>query len=707
MKTTDINHRILLIDDNPAIHQDFNKILAGEPSTDPNFAEAKAAFFDEAPAAQSSAGFQIDSAFQGQEGLAKIETALSEGQPYAMAFVDVRMPPGWDGIETIRNIWNKYPELQVVICTAYSDYSWEEIIRCLGQSDSLLILKKPFDNAEVLQLAHALTKKWTLTQQARLRLEDLDRAVTERTEELRASEERFAKAFKSNPLPMAIQSTLTEEFLDVNDSFVALCGYAREELVGSTPTALGFWQDAAIYEKFLLAIQQNKSVRDFRTSWKIKSGELRQALVFAELFSLGIQPCLLTLVQDVSDRVNLEAQLRQAQKMEAVGQLAAGVAHDFNNILTIVQGHLGLVLASKKIPAPEDYSVKQALAASERAGNLTRQLLAFSRKQIIERKPVKLEALLAQLGGMLQRLIGEQILTEFLIPSGLPAIHADPCNIEQVIMNLALNARDAMPKGGRLTFSAEVIDRVTSRSFFNPEAGEGRFVCLSVTDTGCGMDAATRSHIFEPFFTTKEIGKGTGMGLATVYGIIKQHRGWLEVDSEVGHGTTFRVYLPISPESAGTTLITRQEAVPIACKGNETILAVEDEPALREFVQCILETHGYRVLTAGSGPTALKIWQQYSGQICLLLTDMVMPGGMSGKDLAQAIGRQSPDLKVIFMSGYSLDLVGEDRECKVGFSLLPKPYQGQALVNAVRACLDTADPNGVAEDKRWLLAGAV
>jgi PAS domain S-box-containing protein len=705
MRTPEVNHRILLIDDNPAIHEDFKKILGGCRGTDEALAAATAAFFDEAPRAASARVFELDSAFQGREGLAKIKTACEEGRPYAMAFVDVRMPPGWDGVETIGHIWKEHPELQVVICTAYADYSWEEITKNLRQADSLLILKKPFDNVEVLQMAHALTKKWTLAQQAKERVEDLERLVMERAEELRASDARFAKAFQSNPLPMAIQTLRDERFVDVNDSFLKLCGQDRENVVQRTPAELALWPNAARHEQVMKQIVEHKSAREMKCSFRNKAGEVRETLLYAELFDLNGQACLLTLLQDISERLSLESQLRQSQKMKAVGQLAAGVAHDFNNILTIVQGHLGLVAMSDKLGALEQHSVKQALLASERASNLTRQLLAFSRKQVIERKPVSLHELVDQLGGMLKRLIGDHIHMELLCPRGLPPIDADPCNIEQVIMNLVVNARDAMPDGGRLTVSAAAVEVDDAVAAGNPEASAGHFVCLSIVDTGCGMDAALRARIFEPFFTTKDVGKGTGMGLATVYGIVKQHKGWLEVNSEVGKGTTFRVYFPVSNGTPDASLMQSPAAPTAPGCGNETILLVEDEPGLRELFNSVLSQQKYRVLTAATAAEALALWETHANAISLLLTDMGLPGGISGKELAERLVREKPGLKVICTSGYSADALGDNAHAAGACPLLQKPYTPELLIKTVRNCLDAEYLRGGVINNRWATAG--
>src|ERR1051325_3913261 len=390
------NRRILIIDDNRAIHEDFRKILLPQGLDNP-MASARAELFGDEVERPGLAAFEIDSAFQGQEGLEMVRRALEQGRPYAMAFVDVRMPPGWDGVETITHLWKHYSDLQVVICTAYSDYSWAEMIERLGQSDRLLILKKPFDNVEVLQLAHALTNKWMLTQQAKCTLEDLGRLVAERTRELQAvnedlqreiderkqaeqslrlSEERFSKAFRASPLPMIIQSIGTERLVDVNESFVALTGLERRLALGFTPCNLRLWESPERYAGMLDTLRAEKSLRNFESVIRTGAGELRTVLVWAELFQLGGDSHVLFLMQDRTEQVELEQQLRQAQKMEAVGQLAAGVAHDFNNILTIIQCHVSLQLNATSLDARIENSLRQISDASARAASLTRQLLA-------------------------------------------------------------------------------------------------------------------------------------------------------------------------------------------------------------------------------------------------------------------------------------------------------------------------------------------
>ncbi len=390
---------------------------------------------------------------------------------------------------------------------------------------------------------------------------------------------------------------------------------------------------------------------------------------------------------DVTDMLSLEAQLRHAQKLESVGQLAAGVAHDFNNILTVIQGYSEFLLVCCKDDETIRKPLKQIGDAAKRAASLTRQLLAFSRKQVIQPKVQSLNWVLQNLGNMLPRLLGEDILLETNYLPGLPQIEADTGMLEQIVMNLAVNARDAMPKGGKLfigTTAAVIDENYSSR---HPESRTGTFVCLTVTDTGCGMDSKTMERIFEPFFTTKEVGKGTGLGLATVYGIVKQHRGWLHVSSEVGMGTTFKTYLPAIAAAEEVILATPSTPAPVE-GGQETILLVEDEPVVRELVREILQTYQYRVIEAGSGVEALRIWDEHNGQFDLLLTDIVMPEGLNGRELAEQLRRRKPRLKVIFSSGYSAESSG--KELRDGdTSFLAKPYRPQELAQLVRRRLDT------------------
>lgn len=704
------NHRILIIDDNPAIHEDFRKVLAGTQRALLDAIDAdEAALFGHERRQSHHVDFEIDSAFQGAEGLEKARAAAAEGRPYAMAFVDVRMPPGWDGIETIGRIWKECPDIQMVICTAYSDFSWDEITAAIDCTDNVLILKKPFDSVEALQLAHALTRKWQLTQLVRRQVADLDNLVAERTAELRntnerlkseiaerktaeealrRSEERFSKAFHASPLPMCIQDSASGKLVDVNSRYEALTGFSRAELLEGSGEKPDIWSERSTTARIQREVAAHGTFRDLAAGVCTRRGETRDTLVAAEEFALGNQPHVLLILQDMTERFRIEGQLRQAQKMEAVGQLAAGIAHDLNNLLTVILGNTSLQLGASPLDKALEHSLRQIDRAGERAATLTQQLLAYSRKQIIKRRPLDLNSTVEHAVSMLRRVIGEHIAIETTLAANLPAIHADPTNLDQVIMNLAINARDAIGEAGTLTFRSELREVTTAHLTDQPEGRQGSFVCLVVADTGCGMDPATLERLFEPFFTTKDQGKGTGMGLATVYGIVQQHDGWVEVESAPGRGTTIRIYFPLALNGSVANPTVQPEpvkALPAATAA--TILVVEDEEMLREYVTTVLQSLGYRVLSAANGPEALAIWAKERSNVELLLTDIVMPNSISGRQLANRLTQERSDLRVIFTSGYSSELIGPEFEEQSDYFFLPKPFLADKLANTVATCL--------------------
>ena len=397
---------------------------------------------------------------------------------------------------------------------------------------------------------------------------------------------------------------------------------------------------------------------------------------------------------DVTDVLNLEAQFRHAQKLESVGQLAAGVAHDFNNILTVIQGYSECLLARGSTDPGAVGPLKQISDAAKRAAALTRQLLMFSRKQVIQTKVLDLNLVLQNLANMLLRLLGEDVTLVADYCAQLPRIEADTGMLEQIVMNLAVNSRDAMPKGGKLHISTSEVMIDEGYVGHHTDARIGSFVCLTVSDTGCGMERKTLERIFEPFFSTKEVGKGTGLGLATVYGLVKQHQGWIEVSSTVGVGTTFKIYFPVAVRDCDQSDCA-QPASESVRGGKETILVVEDEPVLREMVCEILKQYHYRVIEAGSGVEALRVWDEFDGQVDLLLTDMVMPEGMSGRELAVQLKKRKPQLKVVYSSGYSPDSNGRELG-QHDTVFLAKPYLPPQLARTVRKSLDSL-PRQVSE----------
>jgi PAS domain S-box-containing protein len=399
----------------------------------------------------------------------------------------------------------------------------------------------------------------------------------------------------------------------------------------------------------------------------------------------GEPPVFTGFIRDISESKQLEAQLRQSQKLEAVGQLAGGVAHDFNNLLTVIHGHASLLLPEMQTTERRD-SIRQIIDAAERAGSLTRQLLAFSRKQVLQTADLALNVIVSSMVRLLQRILGEDIGLQIDLSPADAFVRADASMMEQVILNLAINARDAMPRGGQLSLRTTVAEFDTHSIPEHTDARAGRFVRLSVIDTGCGVPADILPHIFEPFFSTKGMERGTGLGLATVYGIVKQHHGWVMVHSAVDSGTTFDVYLPAVeiPEKSASP----REPEPSGAGGNETILIVEDEAPVRRLARVILQRRGYTVLEAESGPAAIAVWQEHQGHVDLMLTDMVMPHGLSGLDLAERFLAERSSLKVIVTSGYSVDLAGKEITQTERLRFLAKPYSVLELAGAVRAMLD-------------------
>ena len=513
------------------------------------------------------------------------------------------------------------------------------------------------------------------------------RNVTERKlaeETLRKSEERFSKAFRNNPLAISISTETEGRYLDVNDAFLNLLGYQREDVIGRTAAELRFWTEPLDRLEMVRELKENKQVARHQTQYTTTKGEIRDAEVWAESIELDGQLCMLGITRDVTDMRQLEAQLRQTQKMEAVGRLAAGVAHDFNNILGIILGYSDLSLGLIAPENPVNRYLSETKKAAKRAAVLTQQLLAFSRQQVVFPKVLDLNAVVQNITNMFLRLVGEDIEIEFRPATSLGSIKVDPGQIEQIMMNLVVNARDAMPGGGKIIIETEQTDLGEEYVAQHPGSQVGKHVVLKVCDTGCGMDEDTKSQIFEPFFTTKGIGKGTGLGLSTVYGIVKQSEGYITVRSTPGKGTTFEVYFPSVGEKAQEFVLSHEKGeLP---RGSETILVVEDDKNLREITIKLLEDGGYRVVDAKDADDALRVIAASQPEIDLLLTDIIMPT-MSGPELVKRAWQSHPNLRALFMSGYTGDLVMRHNLAIHEHSFLEKPFTKRLLLTKVRAVL--------------------
>jgi signal transduction histidine kinase len=569
------NHRILVIDDNRAIHTDFRRVLT---PVDDHYDEAADEFFGNATPRRSRPAFEIDSAYQGAEGVAALSRAVEERRPYAVAFVDVQMPPGMDGVEAIEHLWRLDPDLQVVICTAHCDYSWEDLIDRLGHSDRLLVLKKPFDPIEPLQLACALCEKWKLVREAQDRLVDTERIVDERTRDLRASNER--------------------------------------------------------------------------------------------------------LEAEILQRKDAESQLLRAQRLESIGTLASGIAHDLNNML-------GPILMSAELLRLESTEENAELlsmieTSAERAAQVVKQVLTFARGLEGERLPLAPKLLIREIEKIVAETFPRVIVLESCVPGDLNLIEGDPTQLHQVLLNLCVNARDAMPAGGALRIEADNFAVDEPHAAMTPGARPGHYVRIRVSDTGTGIPRHLVEKIFDPFFTTKPLGAGTGLGLSTTLGIVRAHQGFIDLTSEPGKGTTFGIFLPAARETAPVLASARAAPAP---KGHgELILVVDDESAIRKVTESVLNQNGYRTLSAANGAEAIALFSHELHHIDAVFTDLVMPV-VDGVTLCRVLQKMDPEVRILAVTGH-----GDEGDLKALHSLgieiiLQKPFNSDSLLSAIHQIL--------------------
>ena len=511
----------------------------------------------------------------------------------------------------------------------------------------------------------------------------IDVTARKRAEEsIRSSEERY-RSLVEHAVFGIYRTDAEGRFVEANQALATMLGYASAgDLIGRDISA--FYQDPAERPRLVSQYASIDRIEGVDVRWKRRDGSPLVVRLTGRPIRAGEgTPSFEMIVEDVSERKALEQQFRQAQKMEAIGRLAGGVAHDFNNLLTAMGGYSDLLLEQLADGDPRRHDVIEIKKAADRATALTRELLAFSRKQILQPQAVDLSIVLEGLKPLLRRLIGEDVEVLAIPAAKIGLVRADRVQIEQVIMNLAVNARDAMPSGGRLTIETRDVTFGPDRAGAHQVVPPGRYAMLAVTDTGCGMDAEVKSHLFEPFFTTKEAGKGTGLGLATVYGIVKQSGGHIYVDSEPQQGSTFEIYLPCLEQQTAAAGSSR----PGLLTGTETILLAEDEDAVRNLTRSVLTRQGYRVLEARTGSEALAVAARFPERIDLLLTDVVMPE-MGGRELSRHLLMKRPDIKVLYTSGHADDTVVRTLTLEPGMSFLTKPFTPEGLTATVREVLD-------------------
>jgi two-component system NtrC family sensor kinase len=590
------NSRLLIIDDNRAIHDDFRKILCEDDSLSRKFEETAAALFGEAPRPPSNgaASFQLSSAYQGKDGLGLVQKAVQQGQPFAMAFVDVRMPPGWDGVETTARIWEVDPDLQVVICTAYSDYSWSEMLEKLGRSDRLLILKKPFDNVEVLQLANSLARKWELLQESKGKVAWLEEMVAARTAQIVHEQEKFKDIFESSPDGI-FQTTAEGRYLAANPALAGICGYAtpKEMMEQVTDVQNQLYADPQQRAEFVRRLEVERVVRGFELEVKCKNGSRKWVSVTAckvvnpdgtMLYYQGFVVDITAQKSAQKERDWMEAQLRQAQKLESVGQLAAGIAHEINtpiqyigdNIRFVDESFAGLSrllqscqklaaavpanavrpealaeLASASELADIDYLLKEVPLAVQqsregigRVAKIVQAMKEFSHPGAKERTAVDLARAIdttVTVATSEWKYVADMV-TDF--DPQLPPVPCLPGELNQVILNLIVNAAHAIGDVVKQKEGAKGVIKISTRA-------DGPWAEIKIADTGAGIPESIRHRIFDPFFTTKEVGKGTGQGLAIAWStVVDKHHGQLTFESIVGQGTTFSIRLPLRAEAA-------------------------------------------------------------------------------------------------------------------------------------------------------------
>lgn len=700
---TNDNRRIIIIDDNHNIFKDFQTVLTDKADTS-ELDALEADFFGESIGKSvNKITYELDYASQGEDGVLKIKDALLKNRPYALAFVDMRMPPGWDGLETVHHLWKADPGVQVVICTAYSDYSWEEITDRVGKTDKLLILKKPFDPAEVAQLASALTEKWILARQASLKIAEIEQMVEDRTRKLeqaneqlkqeiaerktaekalKESEKRYRMLFeKAGDAILIIQDGVAKF---ANPGTLKIMEYSMEELTGLPFTELIHHEDRDkcfdLYSKKL----QGKEIPEYYFFRAVsKTGRELWFQNSAIRITWEGKPATLNISRDITRIKKLETQLIQSQKMDAIGTLAGGIAHDFNNILSAIMGYTQMSLMDAADNGPISRKLERVLQASHRAKELVHQILTFSQQKEQKKEPVQIRLIVEEALKLLRASIPSTIEFNLDIRKDTGVILADPIQIHQVLMNLCTNAAHAMEKGGSLSISLsdQDIDSECAKQF--SDLTPGSYVLLTVADTGHGMDENTVEKIFNPYFTTKELGEGSGLGLSVVHGLIRGMEGFITVYSEKGKGTSFQLYIPRIETDSDQEIFT--EKIPLA--GTESILIVDDEEIVLDTLKEMLATLGYRIKARISSIEALNAFQANPESFDLVITDQTMPN-MTGEKLAEKILAIRPETPVILCTGFNEVITAEKARNKGIRAFMKKPILIGELAETIRKILD-------------------
>ena len=502
---------------------------------------------------------------------------------------------------------------------------------------------------------------------------------------LRQSEEKFRAAFITSPDSININRLSDGKYISINQGFSRIMGYGDEDAIGKTSLELNVWVDIEDRNKLVADLKEFGKVENLEARFKAKDGTHRIGLMSATIINLNNEPHILSITRDITEVKRLQLELFQSQKMLSIGTLAGGIAHDFNNILNIILGYSGLIEARKDQPEKFGESIEAIKHAVDRGAALVHQILTFARKADTTIEPISIRNLVQELCSMLNQTFPKVITFTLRLDEDLPLIHADHSQMHQVILNLCVNARDAMPHGGTITIASEVVARGQIRDRF-PSADQEKYICISIADTGAGIDEQTRSRIFDPFFTTKEMGKGTGLGLAVVYGVIQAHHGFIDVKSALGQGSCFLLYLPVPTVQENTTIHQLTDETKVFGRG-DTILVVEDEEFLLEALSYELVKNGFSVLRAQDGMEAISVYRKHQKRIALVVTDMGLPA-MTGMDEFKQLKELNPFVKVLFTSGFFEPEIKTELQTAGAMGFIQKPYRHADVLRKIREAID-------------------
>jgi PAS domain S-box-containing protein len=613
----------------------------------------------------------FDVAFERVESREAMSEALDRSPPWDLIISDYSLPT-FDAPGAVALVRGRDFDIPIIIVSG-----------TIGEETAVTALKS---GAQDFIVKHRMARLVPAVERE-LREAEARRTRKATEQALHVSETRFRRLAESGVIGIVV-GDVAGPVVDANEAFLTMVGYTRDDVVAGvvdlnamTPPEWAHANAAAV---------EHLKGRGFSRPWEkeyIRKDGTRVPALVAVASLDGTQTMSISL--NLSERKRLEDQVRRSQKMEAIGTLAGGIAHDFNNLLSVILTYTGLILDGLPQGDSTRADLEEVKKAGDRAADLTRQLLAFSRQQMLTPRVLDLNQVVLGMERMLKRLLGADIQLSLLTAQTVGKVHADPGQIEQVILNLVVNARDAMPEGGNLSVETENVELDAEYAAQHIDVAPGPYVMIAVTDTGVGMDGSTLAHIFEPFFTTKEKGKGTGLGLSTVFGIVRQSGGHLWVYSELGRGTTFKVYIPRTDRRVDAP--SASSPPPATLRGPETVLIVEDEDQVRAVMRAVLRRYGYNVLEAGNGGEAFLICERYTAKIHLLVTDVVMPR-MSGRELAERLGPMRPEMKVLYVSGYTENSIVHHGVLDAGVAFLQKPITPEALARRVRELLDGPGP---------------